>query len=161
MHVLTKAAVAAALLVGALPLPASHATWASAVGTLCTGTVTWTFTPPLSAGAGSGQVDQTWSGVCGLGVVGVSTDPPDAGEFHSLFGFDSTSVGAYSGDCVLATITMNGTAHQFIGGRVAIERNLALPWPEAGASVMTSDDICPISFTRGDRIVSSATVNTG
>lgn len=158
-------ALGTAVLLLGLAAPPGGATEGSAVGALCAGSVRWDFSPPLGSGATTGSVTQTFSGVCGLGVVGAttSTTPPSAGEFHNLFGTGpSTLSGGYSGDCQLAIVTIEGMRYTLVGSTLAIgeERDSTFTaMADVGVNRLTPDSSCDVVSASGDWVVASSWVN--
>jgi hypothetical protein len=145
-------------------VPASEATFVSVVGSVCAGTVTWEFSPALGSGPTTGSVTQRFDGVCGLGVVGAVTSPPDAGEFHSLFGTgELTDTGGFSGTCELATVTVAGFSYTLVDSTLAVaERrsvSLAGVSDDAGANRLEPNTSCDVTSATGDWVVASAQVN--
>lgn len=137
---------------------------ATAVGSVCAGTVTWSFSPPLGETAGTGSVTQTFDGVCGLGVVGATSGPPPAaGEFHNLFGVSSgPDTGGYSGDCLLAIVTINDMRYVLVDSSVATgERRdtTSTAGTNVGVNRLTPNQPCDVSTASGDWVVASAAVN--
>ena len=157
-------AFGAAMLSLTVAVPAGHATFGSAVGALCAGSIRWDFSPPLGSTPTTGSVTQTSSGICGLGVVGATTGPPPgAGEFHNLFGTgESTIPGGYSGDCLLAIVTVSDMRYVLVNSSLAIgERrdSTSGAMVDVGVNRLTPDQPCDVSSASGDWVVASAWVN--
>jgi len=114
-----------------LPHTAARAAGADAAVAACPGTLTWTFSSPLTeAFTASGTVAQTWGTGTTCAIAGafassaVQVPPPD-GEFTEAVAAPYSGSATYSGSCVVATsgISSLGVAAQdglLVGGTVVV-----------------------------------------
>lgn len=113
-----------------LPPPA-NATAVVAGGLSCAGSLTLTFSPPLTGTASSGTVTQSFAGLCGFAGAAAVTDPLALGQLGYVAETATTTAGTYTGTCEVALLTLGGVQYVLSQGSVAVATTTAPP--DAGA----------------------------
>jgi methionine-rich copper-binding protein CopC len=150
------AAVAAgtALMASAFSAHSAAAAGASVGVAACPGTLTWSFSSPLTLGFASGTITQSWGvgSVCAIAGTDVSTQvavPPPDDVYYDEYTSPFVGTAPFSGSCVLANVGISsfaipGETGLLVGGMVVVSPPLTVG-PGATASevdVLTTTTPC-------------------